>query len=126
MTRSAAKTILAGIKEAVAHGGGILRVLPVAKRGETAVEEYVASTARACAACGTSFEEPDPRLFSFNSHRGRCPSCNGYGIAAGRAHRSAKTLADDRGKTLDFADAAGDSIVATCLRKSRAPGRPCA
>ena len=110
VARSAAKTILAGIKEAVAHGGGILRVLPVAKRGEAAAEEYVASTARACAACGTSFEEPDPRLFSFNSHRGRCPSCNGYGIAAGRAHRSAKTLADDRGKTLDFADAAGDSI----------------
>ena len=111
VSRGAAKKMLVAIKETLEHGSGILRVLPVAKRGAAATkEEYVASTARACPACATSFEEPDPRLFSFNSHRGRCPACNGYGLAAGRGHRGGQSFAEDRGKTLDFADAAGDSL----------------
>ena len=38
------------------------------------------SAARACAGCGRSFEEPDPRLFSFNSRHGWCPRCRGTGI----------------------------------------------
>ena len=39
------------------------------------------STARACAGCGRSFDELDPRLFSFNSRHGWCPSCRGTGLA---------------------------------------------
>ena len=38
------------------------------------------STARACAGCGRSFDELDPRLFSFNSRHGWCPRCRGTGI----------------------------------------------
>ena len=38
------------------------------------------STARACAGCGRSFDEPDPRLFSFNSRHGWCPHCRGTGL----------------------------------------------
>jgi excinuclease ABC subunit A len=38
------------------------------------------STKRACASCGTSFAELDPRLFSFNSKIGWCPSCIGTGV----------------------------------------------
>ncbi|MDT8428447.1 MAG: excinuclease ABC subunit UvrA [Pseudomonadales bacterium] len=37
------------------------------------------STRRACPGCGTSFEELDPRLFSYNSRHGWCPSCFGTG-----------------------------------------------
>ena len=37
------------------------------------------STRRACARCGRSFPEPDPRLFSYNSKHGWCPSCFGTG-----------------------------------------------
>ena len=39
------------------------------------------STARACAGCGRSFDELDPRLFSFNSRHGWCPRCRGTGLA---------------------------------------------
>jgi excinuclease ABC subunit A len=32
-----------------------------------------------CARCGTAFEEPQPRLFSFNNPYGACPTCHGFG-----------------------------------------------
>ena len=38
------------------------------------------STKRACASCGASFPELDPRLFSFNSKIGWCPGCIGTGV----------------------------------------------
>ena len=41
--------------------------------------EHRYSTARACTGCGRSFDEPDPRLFSFNSRHGWCPRCQGTG-----------------------------------------------
>jgi excinuclease ABC subunit A len=40
----------------------------------------VFSAKRACTRCGRSFEEPDPRLFSYNSKHGWCPSCYGTGL----------------------------------------------
>ena len=33
----------------------------------------------ACAGCGTSFPELEPRVFSFNSPHGACPGCDGLG-----------------------------------------------
>ena len=33
-----------------------------------------------CVACGLGFEEPEPRLFSFNSRQGACPDCSGAGF----------------------------------------------
>ena len=41
--------------------------------------ETLYSTARACPGCGRSFDELDPRLFSWNSRHGWCPSCYGTG-----------------------------------------------
>jgi len=38
------------------------------------------SVKRACPSCGTSFPEPDPRLFSYNSKHGWCPGCFGTGL----------------------------------------------
>jgi excinuclease ABC subunit A len=32
-----------------------------------------------CARCSRAFEEPQPRLFSFNSPFGACPTCHGFG-----------------------------------------------
>jgi excinuclease ABC subunit A len=32
-----------------------------------------------CAHCGRDFEEPQPRLFSFNNPYGACPTCHGFG-----------------------------------------------
>ncbi|MBI5833411.1 MAG: excinuclease ABC subunit UvrA [Armatimonadetes bacterium] len=35
-----------------------------------------------CPRCGTSYQEPSPQLFSFNSPQGMCPSCQGLGAKA--------------------------------------------
>ncbi len=32
-----------------------------------------------CTSCHTKFSNPEPLLFSFNSPRGACPECNGFG-----------------------------------------------
>jgi excinuclease ABC subunit A len=39
----------------------------------------VHSTERSCPRCGESFEVLDPKMFSYNSPRGWCPSCRGFG-----------------------------------------------
>lgn len=44
-----------------------------------AAEAEVFSTERACPSCGRSFEELDPRFFSYNSKHGWCPVCTGTG-----------------------------------------------
>lgn len=40
----------------------------------------VLSTEMSCPKCELSFEELDPRLFSFNSPHGWCPTCRGFGF----------------------------------------------
>ena len=40
----------------------------------------VLSTEMSCPKCDLSFEELDPRLFSFNSPHGWCPTCRGFGF----------------------------------------------
>ena len=62
----------ATVERALGHGAGRVRVAD--RRGET-----LYSTARACPGCGRSFDELDPRLFSYNSRHGWCPSCYGTG-----------------------------------------------
>ena len=57
-------------------GKGVVRV-GTARAGD---KETVFSTRRACPSCGRSFEELDPRLFSYNSKHGWCPSCYGTGL----------------------------------------------
>ncbi len=42
-------------------------------------EPLLLSERNACAACGVSFPEIAPRLFSFNSPAGACPECDGLG-----------------------------------------------
>ncbi|MGH8272829.1 MAG: excinuclease ABC subunit UvrA [Gammaproteobacteria bacterium] len=49
----------------------------------TGKTEAIFSTRRACPSCGRSFPEPDPRLFSYNSKHGWCPTCTGTGIVGG-------------------------------------------
>jgi excinuclease ABC subunit A len=40
-------------------------------------EERLYSAHFACVHCGISYDEPSPRMFSFNSPYGACPTCNG-------------------------------------------------
>ena len=65
----------AKLEEALQHGKGVVQVLPV-----DAQTPVTFSTRRACPTCGTSFAEPDPRMFSFNSKQGWCADCYGTGI----------------------------------------------
>ena len=59
------------------YGKGLLQVIPVNAKTKSAV---IFSTKRACPSCSRSFEELDPRLFSFNSKHGWCPGCYGTGL----------------------------------------------
>jgi excinuclease ABC subunit A len=61
------------VKSALSVGRGTIRVLDAKNRGT------ILSTERACPECGQSFEELDPRLFSFNSPHGSCIGCRGFG-----------------------------------------------
>ena len=84
----------AALREALAraleHGKGVVHVLAPLEALERAMaqrdpalavmSETVFSARRACPSCGTSFPELDPRLFSYNSKHGWCPSCYGTGL----------------------------------------------
>ena len=57
---------------------GIVTVL-LQEPSSRAARELTFSEAFACVYCGLSFEELAPRLFSFNSPYGACPTCSGLG-----------------------------------------------
>ncbi|MFQ5607985.1 MAG: excinuclease ABC subunit UvrA, partial [Candidatus Zixiibacteriota bacterium] len=42
-------------------------------------QDHLFSESFACLRCGIRYEEPAPRLFSFNSPFGACPTCSGLG-----------------------------------------------
>ncbi len=42
--------------------------------------DHYFSTRHSCVECDISFPEPDPGIFSFNSGRGACSSCEGLGV----------------------------------------------
>ena len=48
--------------------------------GDSASERHLFSEHYACAECGISIPELEPRQFSFNSPYGACPSCDGLGV----------------------------------------------
>ncbi len=68
---------------AVRHGEGAVVVvyLPPPAAGQPPGEwrEELFSTLAACPNCKLSFEELEPRSFSFNSPYGACPECEGLG-----------------------------------------------
>ncbi len=51
----------------------------------------------ACPDCHLTYEEPDPRLFSFNNPYGACPECQGFGRAIGI---DMDLVVPNKGKTL--------------------------
>ncbi len=60
-------------------GNGVVQVVPVKGPARTRRGE-VFSTLRACPGCGRSFDDPDPRMFSYNSRHGWCSACYGTGL----------------------------------------------
>ncbi len=66
------------IETAFASGGGKASVyLPDGRKTIDFNQRFV------CSKCDIPYEEPDPRLFSFNNPFGACPECQGFGRAVG-------------------------------------------
>jgi excinuclease ABC subunit A len=67
------KRLTDSLEIALKLGEGLLIVEQTGK-GDTVYSEQFA-----CQTCGISYEEPAPRMFSFNSPFGACPVCSGLG-----------------------------------------------
>ena len=85
------KELRAGLARALEYGKGVVHVLSdldelarAASKTKGMVEldlrQQAFSTQRACPSCGRSFQEMDPRLFSYNSKHGWCGDCYGTGL----------------------------------------------
>jgi len=66
------------IETAFASGNGHAKVV-LAESGQT----LAFNQNFACSDCHIAYEEPDPRLFSFNNPFGACSDCQGFGRAVG-------------------------------------------
>ncbi|EJG07137.1 UvrABC system protein A [Methanofollis liminatans DSM 4140] len=66
--------LVEAVEAALGKSGGL--VIAVGEDGR----EQTWSATMACPVCGLSFEELQPRMFSFNSPFGACEECNGLGI----------------------------------------------
>jgi excinuclease ABC subunit A len=69
------------IEAAFMEGGGRAVIAFIKSDGTTEEEKF--SEHFECATDGLPFEEPEPRLFSFNNPYGACPECQGFGRAMG-------------------------------------------
>ncbi len=82
VSANAEQTLNTLIDEALAVGNGLL-IVSHADVGKKSVKsrqpDSLFSTLRACPCCGDSFDELDPRLFSYNSKHGWCKRCFGTG-----------------------------------------------
>jgi excinuclease ABC subunit A len=75
ITRQHLREVQALVERAVHLGQGACAVLAPGHA------EHLYSLKFFCPRCNLSFAELDPRLFSFNSRHGACPTCNGMGTS---------------------------------------------
>ncbi len=66
------------LETALGLAEGVAEIVEVTADG-TEAEAITFSQHLSCTHCGLSFEEPEPRTFSFNSPYGACPACSGLG-----------------------------------------------
>ncbi|MCP5041845.1 MAG: excinuclease ABC subunit UvrA [bacterium] len=71
--------LMESLETALKLGDGMVKVM-VGREGAADADEWLLSRNRACVACGVSFPELVPSLFSFNSPNGACPACSGLGV----------------------------------------------
>ena len=75
----------------------------------------VFSTLRACPVCSTSYNELDPRLFSYNSKHGWCPECVGTGVQLTKDQRKVfdDSIRDDdnKGREQSFAEPEIEDLI---------------
>jgi excinuclease ABC subunit A len=72
-----AKRLADSLETALKVGGGLVVLAAEGSPEETLSQNY------ACSECGTGLSEVTPRLFSFNSPYGACPTCTGLGALMG-------------------------------------------
>lgn len=81
---SAEARLRAAVQEALEHGKGTMTLVwpldPARRDIARPLQQAVFSTKRTCPISGVSFPELDPRLFSYNSKHGWCPTCFGTGV----------------------------------------------
>jgi len=65
------------IETAYSEGGGSAWAMQLADSG--APIQHLFSERFECRTCGIAYEDPQPRLFSFNNPFGACPTCHGFG-----------------------------------------------
>ena len=63
------------VELALKHSDGLVKIVLIDSN-----EEIIFSSRFACPTCGISLPEIEPRLFSFNSPFGACPTCQGLGF----------------------------------------------
>lgn len=71
--------LIDSVEQALELGEGVLIASPMSE-GRRTSDELTVSQHLACLDCGISYEEPFPKLFSFNSPYGACPECEGLGV----------------------------------------------
>jgi excinuclease ABC subunit A len=108
------KALRASLAMALEHGKGVLHVLSPLIAPDFIGKISVFSTLRACPVCSTSYNELDPRLFSYNSKHGWCKDCVGTGVALSKEQR--KVLddsvmdADNKGREQSFEEAVVEDV----------------
>ncbi len=66
------------IETAYAEGGGAAWAVQLAENGGDSAW-HLFSERFECRTCAIPYEDPQPRLFSFNNPFGACPTCHGFG-----------------------------------------------
>jgi excinuclease ABC subunit A len=65
------------VETAYSEGGGSAWALELTDTGTPI--QHLFSERFECRTCGIAYEDPQPRLFSFNNPFGACPTCHGFG-----------------------------------------------
>ena len=104
------------VETALRAADGVVQVLE--RRGRKDIS-HLFSEHYACADCGTSFPELEPRVFSFNSPHGACADCGGLGTTRdvdGELLVAGPSLSILEGAVIPWGDPGGH------LRRSVIPG----
>ncbi len=104
------------VETALRAADGVVQILE--RRGRKDVS-HLFSEHYACAGCGISFPELEPRVFSFNSPHGACAECGGLGTAKevdGALLLASHSLSILEGAIIPWGDPGGH------LRRSVIPG----
>lgn len=97
------------VDRALAVGNGLLMVTAT-RQGKKTRKDSLFSTRRACPSCGDSFDDLDPRLFSFNSRHGWCKSCFGTGEVIAQFDEQ------QTGEEAAWLDSEADQSAKTCSK----------